>query len=789
MAKLMKKQRRVPRVLVTDKLKSYGAAHRTRMPSVEHRSHKGLKNRAENSHQPTRQRERAMKGFRTAGGLVKNQHVASRSLPRWCGMRIPSEVRDQLALRFEVLFPHLDERQRRLALATEARLLGRGGVRAVACVAEVSETTVRKGVFELEGGEDPLPGGRVRRVGGGRKSAEELDPLLVPALLALVEPDERGDPMSPLRWTIKSLRHLAEELARQGHPVSAPTVGRLLRENGFSLQVNAKTLEGRQHPDRDAQFRYINEQVKDHQTSGQPVISVDAKKKEKLGRLPGVGREWRPKGEPVKVEDHSFFAAGPDVEQVIPYGIYDLTADTGWVNVGCDHDTSAFAVASIRRWWQARGRDDYPRATRLLITADAGGSNSYRARVWKAELAALAAETGLAITVCHFPPGTSKWNKIEHRLFSHITMNWRGRPLTSHEVVVQTIASTRTRTGLRVEAELDTGAYPLGMSVGTDRMKSLPVEPHPCRGTWNYTVRPVSRPPVPEASGKGNPAVVPERAAALELLSTPCLTGMSREELDAMARHLAPIQAARREELRYRQRGGKRRQVPGAHGRPLLSARDRLLITVLFLRQICAQKVLAEILQITPPAIGQAIKETRPLLEEHHYTITPTTVHFIQGQDVLALARSGSTAPSPRQDLTAALSDPSLTGMSYEDLQELTERLLVRYTAHRERRRYQRRGGQRQPGTNEGAFHQKITHAERVLAAVLHQRGICTRQVLADLFDVTPQTIGTIYRDLRPFLEEDGHFPTPATPFRTAADLLTSVALPENTPQKTEPPC
>jgi hypothetical protein len=367
-------------------------------------------------------------------------------------MAISSDARGQLALRLEVLSPHLNERQRRLLLGAEARLLGHGGVRAVAQVAAVSETTVRRGVFELEEGRDPFPDGRARRGGGGRKSTEELDAGLVPALLGLVEPDERGDPESPLRWTTKSLRRLATELTRQGHPVSAPTVGRLLRGAGFSLQANAKTLEGAQHPDRDAQFRYINEQVKDHQADGQPVISVDTKKREQLGRLPMAGRQWRPKGEPVQVEDHSFFFTGPEVEQAIPYGIYDITRDSGWVNVGTDHDTSVFAVESIRRWWQARGREDYAGAARLLITADAGGSNSCRYRVWKSELAALAAETGLTITVCHFPPGTSKWNKIEHRLFSHITMNWRGRPLTSHEVVVQTIAATRTSRGLHVEA-------------------------------------------------------------------------------------------------------------------------------------------------------------------------------------------------------------------------------------------------------------------------------------------------------------------------------------------------
>jgi len=322
-------------------------------------------------------------------------------------MAIKDVVLAQLAVRFEVLLPHLNERQRRLALATEARLLGHGGVRAVARIAGASESTVRKGVFELEAGGESLEEGRIRRPGGGRKTATELDPGLLPALLSLVEPDERGDPMSPLRWTTKSLRRLTAELKRRGHRVSPVTVGRLLRENGFSLQANAKTLEGDQHPDRDAQFHHINDQVKQFQAAGEPVISVDAKKKEMLGQLPNTGREWRPKGEPVQVEDHSFFT-GPKGETAIPYGVYDLAADTGWVSVGVDHNTSAFAVATIRRWWQARGQLDYPAATRLLITADAGGSNSYRYRAWKAELAALAAETGLPITVCHFPPGTSK---------------------------------------------------------------------------------------------------------------------------------------------------------------------------------------------------------------------------------------------------------------------------------------------------------------------------------------------------------------------------------------------
>jgi hypothetical protein len=475
----------------------------------------------------------------------------------------------------------------------------------------------------LEAGKEPFPPGRVRRPGGGRKAAAQQDPDLLPALLALVEPDERGDPMSPLRWTTKSLRHLADELTRQGHPVSAPTVGKLLRDNGFSLQANAKTLEGAQHPDRDAQFRYLNEQAKEHQADGGPVISVDTKKKEQLGALPNAGHEWRPKGDPVRVQDHSFFTDS-QAQQAIPYGVYDLTTDAGWVNVGTDHDTSAFAVASIRRWWQARGHDDYPQATRLLITADAGGSNSYRYRAWKAELAALAAETGLSITVCHFPPGTSKWNKVEHRLFAHITMNWRGRPLTSHEVVVNTIAATRTGTGLRVEAALDTRDYPLGVSVSKARMDALPIQPHSYRGTWNYTIHPspgIERPADGQAAAEHH-GPDHARSQALEPLSDPALTGMSRQELDGLAARLAPAQAAQTEQRCYQQRGGRRRRAPGAGSRPLLGDVDQLLITIVYLRQVCSQKVLSEMLEVNPTSIGQAIAATRRLLEEHRHSVT-----------------------------------------------------------------------------------------------------------------------------------------------------------------------
>jgi hypothetical protein len=688
---------------------------------------------------------------------------------------IPGEVREQLGLRFRVLFPHMNERQRRLVMGQEARLLGHGGVRAVARAAGVSETTVRAGVFELEAGEDPLPEGRVRRPGGGRRLVEDLDPGLVPALLALVEPDERGDPVSPLRWTTKSLRNLAAELTRQGHPVSAPTVGRLLRGQGFSLQANVKTLEGKQHPDRDAQFRYINEQVQRHQAAGQPVISVDAKKKEQLGQLPNPGRGWRPKGNPVHVEDHSFYFAGPGVEVAIPFGIYDLARDAGWVNVGVDHNTSEFAVASIRRWWAARGQIDYPQAGRLLITADCGGSNSYRYRVWKAELAAFAAETGLAVTVCHFPPGTSKWNKIEHRLFSHITMNWRGRPLTSHEVVVNSIAATRTRAGLRVAAELDTRSYPVGNSISREQLTALPIRPHEHRGTWNYTIEPATAPQDTRLE-HGNRELA--RSKALAMLADPRLTGMAASELDTLARQLAPLQAAQAEQRKYHQRGGPRRKAKADHCRPLLSDADGVLITVLYLRQVCSQKVLAELLQINPNSIGQAITQTRKLLCEQQITLTQTTLLFRHPQQLRNWLDHGA-APNPMH-ASGILSHPSLTGMTRADFQAMADRIALPYAAAVEQRRHRRRGGDRLPGTRGGVFRQKITDADRILATVLSQRRLCNQQTLADLFATSRATIRNAIDDIQPLLEDDGHAATPADRYyRTAADLLASVAATE----------
>jgi hypothetical protein len=405
-------------------------------------------------------------------------------------MAISGDVIVVLRAKFEALLPHLDERAQRLMLAAEARSLGYGGIMAVARASGASTTRIQAGVAELESGQ--APSGRIRREGAGRKRLTEKDPGLAPALLGLVEPTRRGDPESALSWTTLSTDRLATELTAAGHPVGADTVARLLKENGFSLQANAKTVEGNQHPDRDGQFSYLNDQATEHVIAADPVISVDAKKKELVGNYRNGGGEWRPAGEPEPVKVHDFI--DPELGKANPYGVYDVTGNTGWVSVGTDHDTAAFAVNTIRSWWNTAGRASYPGATRLLITADGGGSNGYRTRLWKTELAALATETGLVITVCHLPPGTSKWNKIEHRLFSHISMNWRGRPLTSHAVIVNTIAATTTKTGLTVHAELDESEYPLGVKIPDKQMKALETNGvlarHDWHPEWNYTLNP-----------------------------------------------------------------------------------------------------------------------------------------------------------------------------------------------------------------------------------------------------------------------------------------------------------
>jgi transposase len=390
--------------------------------------------------------------------------------------------------RYGALSAALDERSRRLFLGAEALAAGRGGQAAVTRATGASPATIRRGLAELGAPADKLEGGRVRRPGGGRKRTVDRDPTLRADLEALIEPGTRGDPESPLRWTTKSVRRLAAELGRQGHRVSYRIVGDLLHELGYSLQANRKVLEGTNHPDRNAQFEHLNVAVQLQLSLGQPVISVDTKKKELVGPFRNAGRELRPKGDPERVLMHDFVI--PELGRASPYGVYDVAANEAWVSVGTDHDTAAFAVESIRRWWATMGAPLYPDATRLLVTADAGGSNGYRLRLWKLELQKLADETGLEIAVCHFPPGTSKWNKIEHRLFSAISQNWRGKPLVSHEVIVKLIAATTTRTGLRVRSGLDQNAYPAGRIVSDADMQTLHLRTDAFHGEWNYSLLP-----------------------------------------------------------------------------------------------------------------------------------------------------------------------------------------------------------------------------------------------------------------------------------------------------------
>jgi transposase len=391
--------------------------------------------------------------------------------------------------RFRLIAPHLDERLRRLVAAAEVAAAGAGSVSAVARATGVSRRAIRAGAKELTArGAGALAPGRIRRPGGGRKRTVDQDSTLLADLETLIEPTTRGDPESPLRWTCKSLRRLAAELTRQGHRTSHRMVAVLLQQLGYSLQGNRKTIEGTRHPDRNAQFEHINARVRAYLRQGEPAISVDTKKKELVGNFKNAGREWRARGQPQPVRVHDFVQ--PELGRAIPYGVYDLSANTGWVSVGIDHDTAAFAVASIRHWWQAMGRRAYPRARRLLITADAGGSNGARVRLWKVELQKLADRLHLPISVCHFPPGTSKWNKIEHRLFSFISQNWRGQPLVSHAVIVNLIAATTTTAGLRVRARLDRHRYPSGLTLSRDAVDAIRLRPDSFHGDWNYTILP-----------------------------------------------------------------------------------------------------------------------------------------------------------------------------------------------------------------------------------------------------------------------------------------------------------
>jgi len=395
--------------------------------------------------------------------------------------------------RFRALAPELSERGRRIWAASEARALGRGGIAAVARASGISPNTIRKGIREIDS-DDRLEGGRVRRRGGGRKPIAETDPELIEALERLIADDCRGDPMQVLLWTSKSVRNLAGELRERGHQAHYTTVAALLRSLGYSLQSNRKALEGSQHPDRDAQFRLINDRVAAAIAAGEPAISIDTKKKELVGEFANRGREWRPSGEPIRVSTHDFPSQATG--KAIPYGVYDIAANEGFVNVGITAETAQLAVASIRAWWEDLGRERYPGATSLQITADCGGGNGNRVRLWKAELQRLADQTGLEIRVCHFPPGTSKWNKIEHRLFCHISQSWRGRPLVSYAVVINSIASTTTNAGLKVYARLDEREYPKKVEITDEQLAAVNLTTDPFHPEWNYSIS-----PTPEHAG------------------------------------------------------------------------------------------------------------------------------------------------------------------------------------------------------------------------------------------------------------------------------------------------
>lgn len=391
-----------------------------------------------------------------------------------------------LKAKFESLWPHLDERARRLLAAGEARQIGHGGITTVSKACGLSRVTITRAMKELD--QEPLGDGRIRRIGGGRRSLEDEDPGILETLEGLVEPLSRGDPESPLRWTIKSTRILAKEMNAREHPVSHEKVAQLLRSLNYSLQGNRKTEEGAQHPDRDAQFRHINKEVQEFLSAGQPVISVDTKKKELIGNYENAGRQWRSRKTPRTVNDHDF--PGPDVPRAYPYGIYDLGKNTGFVSIGTDHDTGAFAVASIKGWWRHEGRKLYSDAHSLLITADGGGSNGWRLRQWKVELQGLADQLRFPISVCHFPPGTSKWNKVEHRLFSFISSNWRGEPLVDYETIVNLIAGTTTAKGLKVTCRLDRGTYEVGRKISDQEFATVRLKPDRFHGEWNYSILP-----------------------------------------------------------------------------------------------------------------------------------------------------------------------------------------------------------------------------------------------------------------------------------------------------------
>jgi hypothetical protein len=517
---------------------------------------------------------------------------------------VNAELLNVMVPELKLLLPELDEKGRRLAMGAVARAAGEGGIGAVARMTGASWQTVADGAAGLASGDIVGPG-RVRRPGGGRRKLADSDPGLLPALRELVADTARGDPESPLQWTTKSLRHLAGALTAQGHRCSPQTARLLLLAEGYSLQAPAKALEGSGHPDRDAQFRYINEQAREHMAAGQPVVSVDAKKKEEIGDYAQAGREWHPQGNAPRVLDHSFpDRAGPG--HAIPYGIYDMAAGSGFVNVGTDANTGAFAVASLRSWWDLIGASAYPDAARLLVTCDAGSSNGTRNRAWKKELARFAEETGLEITVCHFPPGTSKWNKIEHRLFSQVSLAWRGRPLTGYDVVINTISAITTKTGLTATAILDQRPYPAGQEITDAEIADIQdrcLTRHAFHGGWNYSFLPVPRPARP-APGRPVPGRVPPGT-----LNHPALTGMDPADLLALASAAESPAAMSREQDRHARRGGPRRTAGRTRGsRPRLDTADLVTAARVIAYLGVPQYILAPLLGVHPTTFGQALR-------------------------------------------------------------------------------------------------------------------------------------------------------------------------------------
>jgi len=528
-------------------------------------------------------------------------------------------VLERMGPELELLLPMLDERARRLVLGAVARAAGEGGTGRVAALAGASGQTVADGAAEVASG-DSAPPGRVRRPGAGRRPLAECDPGLLPALEALVAESMRGDPQSPLTWTTRSVKRLAGELAAAGHPCSAVTVWRTLRSAGYALQSNSRAAEGRQHPERDAQFRYIAAQAREHMAAGQPVISVDAKKREKIGDYGQRGREWRPGGVPLVVRSHDF--PDKDGRHAVPYGVYDEAANAGFVNVGTDGNTAALAVESIRRWWALAGKGAYPGAARLLVTCDAGGSNGHANRAWKTGLAALAAETGLDITVCHFPPGTSKWNKIEHRLFAQITLAWRGRPLTGYDVIIDTIGAVTTTAGLTCAAVLDENQYPTGLEVSDQEMKQVEdrqLTRHDFHGEWNYTLLAALRPAPPPPPARPRPA----RPAGQGDLNRAPLTGADPAAVSALAAALAGRLDARLEhDLRVR-RGRARVRAPGAGNARRLDAADYLLAALIKRHLRVPSHVTAALLGVHDATVRHAIRLTASLLDDARTALPP----------------------------------------------------------------------------------------------------------------------------------------------------------------------